>query len=142
MKPDKNGLYHKTCIECGRAFGTVNKDSNYCFNCDPDFIKNGAEFKKSDNGKLEWSLMPFDQLEQVVKVLMNGANKYGRENWKKCDDVNRYKDALMRHTVAYVKGEKIDDISKGGDGLSHLAHAICNCLFLMYFDDKENGGTK
>ena len=88
------------------------------------------DFKKNDEGKLQWSLMPFEHLEEVVRVLMKGAEKYGKDNWKKCDDTNRYKDALMRHIVSYNKGEKNDH----EDGLPHLAHAICNCLFLMYFD--------
>ena len=92
-------------------------------------------FKKADDGKLQWSLMPFEQLEDVVRVLMNGAKKYACDNWKKCDDMNRYKDALMRHVVSYVKGEKNDP----EDNLSHLAHAICNCLFLQWFDSNQKG---
>jgi len=95
------------------------------------------EFKKADSGKLAWHLLPFEQIEEVVKVLMNGAEKYGVDNWKNCEDVSRYKDALLRHVITYTNGEKVDDKEKGGDGLSHLAHAICNCLFLMYFDKKD-----
>ena len=34
-----------------------------------------SDFKKNDEGKLQWSLMPFEQLEEVVKVLMNGAKR-------------------------------------------------------------------
>ena len=90
-------------------------------------------FIKKDSGKLKWSLLPFEQLRDVVKVLMLGAEKYSPDNWKKCDDVTRYKDALMRHVVSYVTGDKTDKES----GLSHLAHAICNCLFLMWFDDRK-----
>ena len=101
-----------------------------------------SDFIKADNGKLQWSLMPFEQLEEVVQVLMNGAKKYKKDNWKNCDDVDQYKDALERHVVSYIKGEKIDDVKKGGDGLSHLAHAICNCLFLMYFDSLEKPATQ
>lgn len=89
-----------------------------------------SDFLKNDNGKLQWSLMPFEQLEDTVRVLMKGAEKYSRDNWKKCDDVNRYKDALMRHVTAYIKGEERDP----DDNLPHLAHAICNCLFLQWFD--------
>ena len=92
-----------------------------------------SDFVKNDDGKLQWSLMPFEQLEDTVRVLMKGAVKYSRDNWKKCDDVNRYKDALMRHVTAYIKGETKDP----EDNLSHLAHAICNCLFLQWFDDKQ-----
>lgn len=94
------------------------------------------EFIKADDGKLQWTLIPFDELSETVQVLMNGAKKYSRDNWKKCDDVNRYKDALMRHVISYVSGEKNDP----EDNCSHLAHAICNCLFLQYFDNK--GETK
>lgn len=94
------------------------------------------EFKKNDNGKLQWSILPFEQLEDVVKVLMNGADKYSRDNWQKCNDANRYVDALMRHIIAYKNGQK-NDTGKDGDGLPHLAHAVCNCLFLMWFDANE-----
>ena len=89
-----------------------------------------GEFIKKDSGKLKWSLLPFEELKDVVKVLMHGAEKYSVDNWKKCDDTTRYKDALMRHVVAYVSGEETDEEF----GLSHLAHAMCNCLFLMWFD--------
>ena len=94
------------------------------------------DFIKADDGKTKWTLIPFRELEQVAIVLENGAKKYKIDNWKKSDDVTRYKDALMRHAVSYISGEKIDDVNKGGDGLSHLAHVICNCLFLMYFDNE------
>lgn len=96
-------------------------------------VRPSQEFVKKDSGKLKWSLMPFEELKDVVKVLMHGAEKYSADNWKKCDDTTRYKDALMRHVVAYVSGEKTDEEF----GLSHLAHAICNCLFLMWFDNNK-----
>lgn len=96
-----------------------------------------SDFVKADSGKLQWSLLPFAEVEEVVRVLMKGAEKYTPDNWKKCDDTKRYEDALMRHVIAYIKGDKIDEVSQGGDGLSHLAHAVCNCLFLMYFDNTK-----
>ena len=98
--------------------------------------KESSSFKKNDEGKLQWSLMPFEQLEDVVRVLMNGAKKYERDNWKKCDDPTRYTDALMRHVTAYVEGQKFDT-EPGGDMFHHLAHAICDCLFIMYFEKGE-----
>jgi hypothetical protein len=91
-------------------------------------------FIKKDSGKLQWSLMPFEELKDVVKVLMLGAVKYSPDNWKKCDNVVRYKDALMRHVISYIEGDEIDEES----GLSHLAHAVCNCLFLMWFDKQKS----
>lgn len=97
----------------------------------PDLKETG--FIKADSGKLQWSLLPFAQLEDVVKVLMMGAEKYTPDNWKKCNDTKRYEDALLRHVISYVSGDGKDKESK----LSHLAHAVCNCLFLMYFDDNN-----
>ena len=34
-----------------------------------------SDFVKNDEGKLQWSLMPYEQLEDVVRVLMAGAKK-------------------------------------------------------------------
>ena len=42
----------------------------------------------------------------------------------------------MRHVTAYIEGQKFDS-GPGGDDLHHLAHAICNCLFILYFDKTE-----
>lgn len=98
-----------------------------------DSLSKEKRFIKADSGKLRWSLLPFEELKDVVKVLMLGAKKYTPDNWKKCDDVTRYKDALMRHVISYVSGDKTDEESQ----LSHLAHAVCNCLFLMYFDNTK-----
>lgn len=98
-----------------------------------DYALKEKGFVKADSGKLQWSLLPFEELKDVVRVLMLGAKKYTPDNWKKCDDVTRYKDALMRHVISYVSGDTTDNES----GLSHLAHAVCNCLFLMYFDNTE-----
>ena len=89
---------------------------------------------KYDNGKPDYTLLPLDALEQVVEVLTFGASKYDRHNWKKVDNLHqRYSAAAMRHIVAYMKNEDIDEES----GYSHLAHAIC-CLMFMLQEDADN----
>jgi len=50
--------------------------------------------KKSDGGKLDWTLIPWNTLIPVVKVLMFGADKYGRENWIKVSLI-RFEKALL-----------------------------------------------
>ena len=119
--------------EWTRVFGKKRVESSR-----KDLLQTQQKFTKNDEGKLQWSLLPFAQLESTVKVLMKGAEKYSRDNWKNCDDINRYKDALMRHVTAYIEGKEIDSKAEGGDDLPHLAHAVCNCLFLMYFDEMED----
>ena len=86
---------------------------------------------KFDKDKLDWSLMPWAQLEETVDVLMFGAARYAPDNWKKVE-LERYQKALLRHVVAYSSGEKIDPDS----GFSHLSHVICNCLFALYHENK------
>ena len=90
---------------------------------------------KYDSSKLRWTLLPFKEVEEVVKVLEHGANKYESFNWQKVEK-KRYIDATLRHLVAYLKGEFLDD-EKEGSGLSHLAHAICSLLFVLWHENKE-----
>lgn len=95
----------------------------------------GAVGMKHDHGKPRWSLMPFKALGSVLDVLEYGARKYSAHNWRLVEQpFERYSDALMRHVLAYVGGEKVDSES----GLHHLAHAACNALFLLHFErDRE-----
>lgn len=87
---------------------------------------------KETKGKLLWTLLPFKQLEYVVQVMMFGAKKYSKDNWKHCNPED-YKEACMRHLTAVFKGEWLDQESN----LPHLAHLICNALFLLWFKDNE-----
>ena len=87
--------------------------------------------KKYDAGKLRWSLLPIKPVEEIVKVLMFGANKYGDNNWQGLEGgKERYYDAMLRHIAAWKEGEQNDSES----GLLHLAHAGCCLLFLLWFE--------
>lgn len=87
--------------------------------------------RKFDGGKLEYGLLPPIALEETVRVLTFGAQKYERGNWMRVPDAKRrYFDALQRHLWAWQKGEVIDPES----GLHHLAHAMC-CLMFLYEHD-------
>jgi len=89
-------------------------------------------FIKADEGKIMMSLIEPQFLKGTAKVLTIGGVKYEIDNWKNCDDIQRYKDALLRHIYDYLSGEKCDEES----GVSHLYHASCNLMFLDYFDRK------
>ena len=90
--------------------------------------------KKYDQNKLRWDLLPIDLLEEIVEIYTFGAQKYGDNQWQNLDDgLKRYYSALMRHLVAWKKGNKIDDESKK----RHLAHACWNIIALMYLDREE-----
>jgi len=92
------------------------------------------EGRKDDEGKLDWLLLPYPQLETVIKVFEFGAKKYGINNWQKIDYPKpRYLSAAMRHLIARIKGQQVDEES----GLPHLAHCVCCLLFLLWFDDND-----
>lgn len=88
-----------------------------------------GEAKKFDQGKPDLSLIPRYPLEEVAKVLMFGANLYGRYNWRKGFNWSRVIAATQRHINAFNDGE---DVASDSD-LSHLAHAICNLMFLLQY---------
>ena len=150
----------KKCSEC--LYASVDGDSQPCVSCDdngsnwvmsPQYKPQDVAFTgtiagtktvttgvKYDNGKPQWSLLPFRALTQVVEVLTYGAKKYAPDNWKKVPDARRrYIDAGFRHFTAYASGETNDPET----GKHHLAHAICCMLYLVAFDlgehnDKSN----
>lgn len=82
-----------------------------------------------DQEKPMFHLLPWDAVGEVVKVFTFGAKKYGDHNWKKGFKYSRCLNSLLRHITAWASGENVDPES----GLNHLAHAACNCLFLIYF---------
>lgn len=86
---------------------------------------------RHDEGKTNWSLMPFEALEEINKVLEFGANKYSANNWQEGTGFkySRVLNSLLRHTFAFMRGEDKDPES----GLSHMAHAGCNVLFILYY---------
>jgi hypothetical protein len=79
------------------------------------------------------------ELEEAIKVFAFGKGKHkawlGFEN----GDRDVYYAKMKRHAKAYMDGDRQDAES----GLSHMAHAICNALFIMRIDskkkDKHNG---
>lgn len=87
-------------------------------------------FLKFDDGKLMLSLVDPDFVTGVAQILTFGAAKYAKNNWQLNTDLDRYKDALLRHTYAYLGGELLDPES----GFPHLDHMACNLMFIRYFE--------
>jgi hypothetical protein len=87
-----------------------------------------------NTGKPQWSLVDFQALEPMVRVLMYGAEKYtkdgvsGAHNWKQGLPTTEICDSLVRHLAAYLNGEDNDPES----GLPHIGHMLCNLMFLSH----------
>lgn len=83
---------------------------------------------KADAGKLRISLVPTEIIRAIARVREYGVNKYGaRELWRDVEQ-ERYRDALLRHTLAWWD----DPMSRDAEsGLLHLEHMACNMAFLL-----------
>lgn len=100
------------------------------------------EGTKFDDGKLRWDLLPFDALEEIVKVYTYGSKKYGDYNYLGGIKYSRIIGAMFRHFRAWWSGEDTDRES----GLPHLSHMAWNVITLLVFsirnrkelDDRKN----
>lgn len=91
------------------------------------------QMAKSDAGKPRPTLVPVSLIEAVTAIRMYGNEKYhDPENWRQVEP-QRYRDALYRHWLAYLKGEQYDQES----GLPHLWHLACNAAFLIEMEETD-----
>ena len=97
------------------------------------------EGKKYDQDKSRVDLIDPDWLEDVGRVMGFGAKKYAPNNWKIVPNaIERYEAAAFRHMSKYKQGQKIDPEF----GVHHLAHAACNILFLLWFENQSLNKVK
>lgn len=83
---------------------------------------------KADAGKPNLSLVPTSIIYEIEKVRDFGIKKYKNpDNWKDVE-MERYHQALLRHTMAIW-----NDINARDDesGLLHLSHIATNVAFLL-----------
>ena len=90
---------------------------------------------KADSGKPILSLVPKEIIYEIEKVRSFGSKKYQDANsWKKVE-LERYHQALLRHTLA-VWNEI--DARDEESGLLHLSHIATNIAFILeMLKDKE-----
>lgn len=116
-----------TAKPCPKCDNTAFDSFGGCIICAYKHLSNKGQ--KFDAEKRRWDLLPWDALEQVVLVLEFGAKKYGERNWE--DGIKgweiRFPTAILRHTIAVLRGEWIDPESK----LPHMAHVGCTALFVI-----------
>lgn len=111
----------------------LSSNNPYVSYWDKDECASPDVFIKYDKGKSMISLINPKFIEGLAEVMTQGANKYGRDNWQECKEPHRYLDALLRHTLKYWNGEKVDTES----GKSHLYHIAFNAMALDYLDNKK-----
>jgi hypothetical protein len=97
---------------------------------------------KYDIGKLDYSLVPPDAMDEFVAVLTYGKKKYAARNWEKGMDWGRNIAAAERHISAWKARQDLDPES----AINHLAHAICDLNFVLAYQlrgvGKDDRGPK
>ena len=96
-----------------------------------------TETKKAlryNEGKPDWTLLHYPSLLPAVRVMEFGATKYERLNWQNpCDNPQQHLQSAMRHLLALVGGEEIDQES----GCEHSGHIISNMMMWNFHNIKS-----
>lgn len=107
------------CISCGEI---IPEGRQVCGCCDKS---NSA---KADSGKPTLSLVPTQIIYEIEKVRSFGNKKYhDPDNWKQVE-MERYHEALLRHTMAIWNDVTARDKESG---LLHLSHMAVNIAFIL-----------
>lgn len=86
--------------------------------------KTGVKF---DEGKPPLNLISNYAMEELAKVLEQGAAKYSPWNWCEGLAYSRVIAAAKRHIASWENGIDLDEETK----TNHLANAMCNLMFLL-----------
>lgn len=89
---------------------------------------------KHDSGKPRLDLIDSRAIFELAKVLTEGAKKYPTHNWRRGLHKSRLIAATLRHVFAYSGGEDLDPET----GLSHIAHAMAGCMFLLGLEHRTD----
>lgn len=86
---------------------------------------------KDDKDKPRLSLVPPQMIEAVGIIRTYGNKKYSKDSYREVETW-RYRDALMRHLVEYLRDHKSVDAESG---YKHLWHMACNIAILCELEE-------
>jgi len=92
-------------------------------------MKEKEEAKRYNEGKIRYDLIDDYAIEQMAKVLTEGAKKYDEQNWRKGMKWSKAEASFKRHIASYKEGEDFDPET----GLYHLSHAMVNLMFMVNY---------
>lgn len=87
----------------------------------------GAQ-RDTAQGKLRMSLVPQQELKRVMKRYLDGAEKYGENNWMRGMPLSAYYDCIHRHLEAWWRGDDAED---------HAAAVVWNMLCAMWTEAND-----
>ena len=91
-----------------------------------DRKKDPAKSRKADAGKPNLSLLPPEALLAAGRAFSYGEKKYAAHNYRHDLVTSRIVASLLRHIVAWMGREEIDE----ENGLSHIDHIVACAMML------------
>lgn len=93
---------------------------------------------RDNKNKLDYTILPWEAFEEVIKAFKQGEKDYGRGNYQKGEGLSlqSYRESMFRHLVASASGIEFDEKS----GADHIGHLAANCL--MYLWQKQHEAKK
>jgi hypothetical protein len=103
------------------------------FEAEQSKVKEELVASRFNDMKPDWTLLDFDSLLPLVRVMEFGSKKYGAFNWKnKQANKKQSLQSAMRHLIALINDEDIDSES----GLAHTGHIMANMMIYEYHNRK------
>jgi len=90
-----------------------------------DFVTGSR--RDTEDGKPDFTLLPWVALARFAFHLMKGAVKYGRHNWQKGQSMSRAERSLGRHYAGYLAGDRSED---------HLSAIMFNAGLLIDHEER------
>lgn len=92
--------------------------------------------KRDNANKVDYTLIPWEAMPEVIKAFEQGERDYGRDNYKLGSGLTlaSYRASMFRHLVASQNGVELDEKS----GANHIAHLVANGLMYLWQKQYEN----
>jgi hypothetical protein len=68
--------------------------------------------RDTQEGKPDYTLLPLEFLERWAAHMTKGAEKYGRDNWRRAsgeEELTRFRASAMRHLMQWLRGDRDED---------------------------------
>lgn len=90
-------------------------------------IHQGGFKRENKSHKIDYTLIPLEQLKKLAQHYTEGAKVHGRNNWVKSQDLETFKQSAFRHFMQWMQNEQDE---------SHSMALVWNIFCYEHLKDK------